>query len=213
MREELESFKAGIESRIDQFMLQMRELMISNQNFDKGKGVDSGNSSVDKNEKKFFGNQKTVEIDKVSLVALQLTGKACCGLIKLTKLNQTGSVEDYESFGGISEVESNRISGRLSLPISRTAMNLARTFESKYQLTRAVDLHNWESTKDCISHLQGRGKNQGKSLDKTDGLLVNRQGHGSDVDYIKPTMVHVGENVKALEISCGFNHTGAIFGY
>ncbi|KAB2005139.1 hypothetical protein ERO13_D11G229200v2 [Gossypium hirsutum] len=38
-------------------------------------------------------------------------------------------------------------------------------------------------------------------------------GHGSDVDYIKPTMVHVGENVKALEISCGFNHTGAIFGY
>lgn len=39
------------------------------------------------------------------------------------------------------------------------------------------------------------------------------QGHGSDVDYIKPRMVHVGENVKALEISCGFNHTGTIFEY
>ncbi|XVF14738.1 hypothetical protein REPUB_Repub09cG0087400 [Reevesia pubescens] len=38
-------------------------------------------------------------------------------------------------------------------------------------------------------------------------------GHGSDVDYIKPTMVHVEENVKALQISCGFNHTGAIFEY
>ncbi|EOX92733.1 hypothetical protein QUC31_003788 [Theobroma cacao] len=38
-------------------------------------------------------------------------------------------------------------------------------------------------------------------------------GHGSDVDYIKPTMVHFGENVKALQISCGFNHTGAILEY
>ncbi|XP_022725598.1 ultraviolet-B receptor UVR8-like isoform X1 [Durio zibethinus] len=38
-------------------------------------------------------------------------------------------------------------------------------------------------------------------------------GHGSDVDYIKPTMVHFGENVKALQISCGFNHTAAIFEY
>lgn len=38
-------------------------------------------------------------------------------------------------------------------------------------------------------------------------------GHGTDVDYIKPTRVEFGENVKALEISCGFNHTGAIFEY
>uniref|UniRef100_A0A7N2MRA5 RCC1-like domain-containing protein n=1 Tax=Quercus lobata TaxID=97700 RepID=A0A7N2MRA5_QUELO len=35
-------------------------------------------------------------------------------------------------------------------------------------------------------------------------------GHGSDVDYIKPTMVMFEGNVKALQISCGFNHTGAI---
>ncbi|KAK7856874.1 ultraviolet-b receptor uvr8 [Quercus suber] len=35
-------------------------------------------------------------------------------------------------------------------------------------------------------------------------------GHGSDVDYIKPTMVTFEGNVKALQISCGFNHTGAI---
>ncbi|XP_050382759.1 ultraviolet-B receptor UVR8 [Argentina anserina] len=38
-------------------------------------------------------------------------------------------------------------------------------------------------------------------------------GHGTDVDYIKPTCVKFGENLKALQISCGFNHTGAILEY
>ncbi|KAK1587622.1 hypothetical protein Q3G72_014941 [Acer saccharum] len=32
-------------------------------------------------------------------------------------------------------------------------------------------------------------------------------GHGNDVDYIQPNMVNFGKNVKALEVSCGFNHT------
>ncbi|PON61809.1 Regulator of chromosome condensation [Trema orientale] len=35
-------------------------------------------------------------------------------------------------------------------------------------------------------------------------------GHGSDVDYIKPTMINIGKDVRALQVSCGFNHTGAI---
>ncbi|PSS26606.1 Ultraviolet-B receptor like [Actinidia chinensis var. chinensis] len=35
-------------------------------------------------------------------------------------------------------------------------------------------------------------------------------GQGSDVDYIEPTWVNLGKNVKALQVSCGFNHTGAI---
>ncbi|EXB23132.1 hypothetical protein L484_016146 [Morus notabilis] len=35
-------------------------------------------------------------------------------------------------------------------------------------------------------------------------------GHGSDVDYIKPRMINFGENVRAVQVSCGFNHTGAI---
>ncbi|KAJ1697066.1 hypothetical protein LUZ63_005578 [Rhynchospora breviuscula] len=38
-------------------------------------------------------------------------------------------------------------------------------------------------------------------------------GHGNDVDYFKPTMVNLDANVKALCVSCGFNHTGAIFEY
>lgn len=38
-------------------------------------------------------------------------------------------------------------------------------------------------------------------------------GHGSDVDYVKPTMIDLGENVKAVQVSCGFNHTGAILEY
>lgn len=38
-------------------------------------------------------------------------------------------------------------------------------------------------------------------------------GHGSDVDYINPTRVCFGEDVKALQVSCGFNHTGAILEY
>ncbi|KAM5577981.1 ultraviolet-B receptor UVR8 [Rosa sericea] len=38
-------------------------------------------------------------------------------------------------------------------------------------------------------------------------------GQGTDVDYIKPTRVKFGENLKALQISCGFNHTGAILEY
>ncbi|KAL9462616.1 hypothetical protein AB3S75_000587 [Citrus x aurantiifolia] len=38
-------------------------------------------------------------------------------------------------------------------------------------------------------------------------------GHGNDVDYIQPTIVNFGENVKALQVSCGFNHTGALLEY
>ncbi|KAM0052515.1 putative regulator of chromosome condensation 1/beta-lactamase-inhibitor protein II [Helianthus debilis subsp. tardiflorus] len=35
-------------------------------------------------------------------------------------------------------------------------------------------------------------------------------GLGDDVDYVEPTLVDFGESVKALQISCGFNHTGAV---
>ncbi|CAL0319756.1 unnamed protein product [Lupinus luteus] len=38
-------------------------------------------------------------------------------------------------------------------------------------------------------------------------------GHGSDVDYMNPTRVCFGEDVKALQVSCGFNHTGVILEY
>ncbi|XP_020103915.1 ultraviolet-B receptor UVR8 isoform X5 [Ananas comosus] len=38
-------------------------------------------------------------------------------------------------------------------------------------------------------------------------------GHGNDIDYFEPTMVNFSHNVKALHVSCGFNHTGAIFEY
>ncbi|KAI4336482.1 hypothetical protein L6164_015004 [Bauhinia variegata] len=38
-------------------------------------------------------------------------------------------------------------------------------------------------------------------------------GHGSDVDYINPTMVCLGEKVNAVQVSCGFNHTGALIEY
>lgn len=40
-------------------------------------------------------------------------------------------------------------------------------------------------------------------------------GQGNDVDYIEPRRVDFGEgvNVKALQVSCGFNHTGAILEY
>lgn len=39
------------------------------------------------------------------------------------------------------------------------------------------------------------------------------QGQGNDVDYIKPTKINFPRHVKALQVSCGFNHTGAIFEY
>ncbi|XP_060212325.1 ultraviolet-B receptor UVR8 isoform X4 [Lycium barbarum] len=38
-------------------------------------------------------------------------------------------------------------------------------------------------------------------------------GQGNDVDYIKPTKVNFHRHVKALEVSCGFNHTAAILEY
>lgn len=38
-------------------------------------------------------------------------------------------------------------------------------------------------------------------------------GQGDDVDYIEPTKVKFDGHVKALQVSCGFNHTGAIFEY
>ena len=39
------------------------------------------------------------------------------------------------------------------------------------------------------------------------------QGHGSDVDYFEPMMVPFGKNARAVHVSCGFNHTGAIYEY
>ncbi|KAK6923521.1 Regulator of chromosome condensation, RCC1 [Dillenia turbinata] len=38
-------------------------------------------------------------------------------------------------------------------------------------------------------------------------------GHGNDIDYLGPTLVKFGQNVKALEVSCGFNHSGVILEY
>ncbi|KAL9248158.1 hypothetical protein vseg_021513 [Gypsophila vaccaria] len=38
-------------------------------------------------------------------------------------------------------------------------------------------------------------------------------GLGTDVDYIEPALVDFGSDVKAIEVSCGFNHTGAILEY
>ncbi|KMZ63388.1 Regulator of chromosome condensation (RCC1) family protein [Zostera marina] len=35
-------------------------------------------------------------------------------------------------------------------------------------------------------------------------------GHGSDLDSFQPMMVNLGRNYKALQVSCGFNHTAAI---
>jgi hypothetical protein len=39
------------------------------------------------------------------------------------------------------------------------------------------------------------------------------QGHGNDVDYFEPMMVPFGKNARAVHVSCGFNHTGAIYEY
>lgn len=35
-------------------------------------------------------------------------------------------------------------------------------------------------------------------------------GLGTDVDFMEPALVDFGSNVKAVDVSCGFNHTGAI---
>lgn len=40
------------------------------------------------------------------------------------------------------------------------------------------------------------------------------QGHGDDVDYIEPRrVVDFHSNLRPLQISCGFNHTGAMLQY
>lgn len=38
-------------------------------------------------------------------------------------------------------------------------------------------------------------------------------GHGNDVDYFEPMMVSFSKNARAVHVSCGFNHTGAIYEY
>uniref|UniRef100_A0A7N0U0P0 RCC1-like domain-containing protein n=1 Tax=Kalanchoe fedtschenkoi TaxID=63787 RepID=A0A7N0U0P0_KALFE len=44
-----------------------------------------------------------------------------------------------------------------------------------------------------------------------DGFSSGGQlGHGDDVDYISPSVVEFGRDLKAVSVSCGFNHTGAI---
>lgn len=37
------------------------------------------------------------------------------------------------------------------------------------------------------------------------------QGQGDDVDYIEPMLLDFHKSVKALQVSCGFNHTAGIF--
>ncbi|MQL86305.1 hypothetical protein Taro_018835, partial [Colocasia esculenta] len=45
-----------------------------------------------------------------------------------------------------------------------------------------------------------------------DGLSSGGQlGHGTDLDSCQPIFVNIGKNIRALQVSCGFNHTGAIF--
>ncbi|KAJ6809230.1 ultraviolet-B receptor UVR8 [Iris pallida] len=47
-----------------------------------------------------------------------------------------------------------------------------------------------------------------------EGLSSGGQlGHGDDVDYFEPMIINTGSRVKALHVSCGFNHTGGIFEY
>lgn len=47
-----------------------------------------------------------------------------------------------------------------------------------------------------------------------EGLSSGGQlGHGDDVDYFAPTIINTGSRVKALHVSCGFNHTGGVFEY
>ncbi|CAA6664323.1 unnamed protein product [Spirodela intermedia] len=47
-----------------------------------------------------------------------------------------------------------------------------------------------------------------------DGLSSGGQlGHGNDLDLCEPMVVNFGENVRAVRVSCGFNHTAAIFEY
>ncbi|KZV47581.1 hypothetical protein F511_12850 [Dorcoceras hygrometricum] len=49
---------------------------------------------------------------------------------------------------------------------------------------------------------------------KEDGHSPGGQlGHGDDVDYIEPTPLDFYKNVKAVQVSCGFNHTAALFEY
>ncbi|KAG8373663.1 hypothetical protein BUALT_Bualt11G0047600 [Buddleja alternifolia] len=49
---------------------------------------------------------------------------------------------------------------------------------------------------------------------KEDGHSPGGQlGQGDDVDYIEPILVEFHNSVKALQVSCGFNHTAAIFEY
>ncbi|KAK8941809.1 Ultraviolet-B receptor UVR8 [Platanthera guangdongensis] len=38
-------------------------------------------------------------------------------------------------------------------------------------------------------------------------------GHGNDFDYSQPMLLNIGNNVRALHVSCGFNHSGGIFEY
>lgn len=37
------------------------------------------------------------------------------------------------------------------------------------------------------------------------------QGHGDDIDYIEPKLLDFQKNIKALQVSCGFNHTAGLF--
>jgi hypothetical protein len=49
-----------------------------------------------------------------------------------------------------------------------------------------------------------------KNFPQSDSVAVHLQGLGNENDYLEPTHLQLKTNMKALQISCGFNHSGAI---
>lgn len=67
----------------------------------------------------------------------------------------------------------------------------------------------------CGGHVYTWGWGGSHGTFSEDGHSSGGQlGHGDDVDYIEPrVVVDFHSNLRALQVSCGFNHTGAILQY
>ncbi|AQK57539.1 Regulator of chromosome condensation (RCC1) family protein [Zea mays] len=113
--------------------------------------------------------------------------------------------------GGTDMVRSPEIlkSSLFKLPVSKVSCGWKHT-----AVVSGDDIYTW-GWGGANGTFFEEGHSSGGQLDTIHMDMVELtcylQGHGNDVDYFEPMMVPFGTNARAVHVSCGFNHTGAIY--
>ncbi|CAM0906727.1 unnamed protein product [Alopecurus aequalis] len=153
---------------------------------------------------KVFGRAN--DIPRPSIVEeIQFSEEVACGGYHTCVVTDHGDLYSWGSnengclgLGGTGIVRSPEVlrSSSLNLPVSKVSCGWKHT-----AVISGEDIYTW-----------GWGGANGTFFEEGDSS-GGQLGHGNDVDYFEPMMVEFGKNARAVHVSCGFNHTGAILEY